>query len=81
MKLQPLVLIGILLVVLGVAGLIYQQVTYTEKETVLDVGDLNITAETRKSIPLPPILGGIALAAGVAMIVLGARKDSRLLAH
>ena len=78
MKLKPFVLLGILLVVVGTAALIYQQFPYTEKETVLDVGDLNITAETRKSVPLPPILGGIALAAGVGLIVMGSRKSSML---
>ena len=73
---RPLVLIGILLVVLGTAALIWQRVSYTERETVVDVGSLNITAETRKSVPLPPILGGIALAGGVGMLVLSARKSS-----
>lgn len=67
--------IGIALAILGAATLIWQKVSYTEHETLVDVGALNITTETRKSVPLPPILGGIALAGGVGLIVVGARKS------
>lgn len=66
--------IGIVLAVLGAAALIWQRVSYTERETIVDVGSVNITADTKKSLPLPPILGGIALAGGVALIVVGAKK-------
>jgi len=75
---RPLVLIGILLIVLGTAALIWQRVSFTERETVVDVGSVNITAETKKSVPLPPILGGIALASGVGMLVIGAQKNKWL---
>lgn len=78
MKLNPMILVGILLVVLGTAALIYQRFSYTEKETVVDVGTVNITAETRKSIPLPPILGGIALASGVGLIAVGSTRKRGL---
>lgn len=70
-----MVTVGILLSVLGAAALIWQKVGYTQRETLVDVGSLNITADTKKSFPLPPILGGIALAGGVALIVVGARKS------
>jgi len=69
-----LVAIGIILAVLGAAALIWQKVGYTQRETLVDVGSVNITADTRKSVSLPPILGGIALAGGVGLIVVGARK-------
>jgi hypothetical protein len=69
-----LVAIGIILAVLGAAALIWQKVGYTERETLVDVGSLSITADAKKSLPLPPILGGIALAGGVGLIVVGARK-------
>lgn len=74
MSKRPMVLIGILLAVLGAAALIWEGISYTSRETVVDVGAVNITAETRKTIPLPPILGGLALAAGVGMIVMGTKK-------
>lgn len=70
-----IVAIGIILAVLGAAALIWQKVGYTQRETLADVGSVNITADTRKSISLPPILGGIALAGGVGLIVVGARKS------
>ncbi len=69
-----LLAIGIVLAVLGAAALIWQKVGYTQRETLVDVGSVNITADTRKSVSLPPILGGIALAAGVGLIVVGAKK-------
>jgi len=68
------VVIGVILAVLGVAALIWQKVGYTQRETLVDVGSVNITAETKKSLSLPPILGGIALACGVGLIVVGTRK-------
>lgn len=76
MKRNPMILVGILLMVLGTAALIYQRLSYTQRETLVDVGTLNITAETRKSIPLPPILGGIALAGGVGLIVFGSTRKA-----
>ena len=69
-----IVAIGIVLAVLGAAALIWQRVGYTQHETLVDVGSVNITADTRKSLPLPPILGGIALAGGVGLILVGAKK-------
>ena len=74
MNRKHLVAIEIILAVLGAAALIGRTIGYTQREMLVDVGSVNITADTRKSLPLPPILGGIALAGGVALIVLGARK-------
>ena len=75
MKRTHFVAIGIILAVLGAAALIWQKVGYTQRETLVDVGSVNITADTEKSLSLPPILGGIALAGGVALMVVGARKS------
>lgn len=72
---RPMVMVGILLVVLGTAALVWQRFSYTERETVVDVGSVNITAETKKTVPLPPILGGIALAGGVGLLVLGLKSE------
>ena len=70
-----LVAVGIILAVLGAAALIWQKVGYTQSETLVNVGSVNITADTRKGLSLPPILGGVALAGGVGLIVLGAKKS------
>ena len=75
MRRTPLIAIGVVLVLLGAAALIWKSVSYTQRETLVDVGPVNVTADTRKSVPLSPILGGVVLAGGVVLIVLGARKS------
>jgi uncharacterized membrane protein len=71
---KPIILIGIVLVVLGALTLAYQGINYTRTEKVLDLGPIHATRETQKRIPLPPILGGIALIGGVVLLVAGARR-------
>jgi hypothetical protein len=68
-------LCGAALIVLGLIALAYQGVTYTTREKVVDLGPVKITAEKEKTIPLPPILGGFALAGGIALVVVSARKS------
>ena len=67
-------LIGIILIVLGIAALAYQGITYTRKETVLDLGPIHAEAERQHMIPLPPIIGVAAVVGGIALLVIGARK-------
>ncbi len=64
-------LIGIILIVLGVVSLAYQGITYTTHKKVLDIGPLQATTEQQKTIPLPPILGGVALLGGVVLLLAG----------
>ena len=71
----PAMLIGIALIVLGAIALAYQGITYTTREKVVDLGPLKITAQKEKTIPLPPILGGLALAGGIVLVVAAARKS------
>jgi uncharacterized membrane protein len=65
---------GILLIVLGIVALIWGGISYTTEETLVDIGPIEATAETRETIPLPPILGGLALIGGVALLIAGSRK-------
>jgi len=67
-------LLAIVLIVLGVAALAYQGITYTSRETVIDIGPIQATADTEKTLPLPPIVGIAAVGAGIALLVVGARK-------
>jgi hypothetical protein len=62
-------LVGILLIILGIVGLAYPRINYTTREKVVDLGPIEATKETKKSIPLPPILGGLSLAGGVVLLV------------
>jgi hypothetical protein len=73
---KPISLVGILLVVLGALALAYQGINYTHRETVLDMGPIHATKDTQEQIPLPPILGGLALAGGIALLVVGARQKA-----
>jgi hypothetical protein len=60
--------------VLGVISLAYGGITYTRREKVLDIGPIEATAERERTVPLPPIVGGVALIAGIGLLVMGSRK-------
>ena len=66
-------LAGVLLIVAGVLALAYQRISYTTRETVLDIGPLEATTETRKAVPVSPLLGIAAVGGGVIMLI-AARK-------
>jgi hypothetical protein len=72
---KPIVLVGIVLIVAGALALAYQGITYTTREKVIDLGPLKASVEKRKTIPLPPILGAVGLAAGIALVLLGNKRS------
>jgi hypothetical protein len=61
-------LLGLALIVLGVIALVYQGISYTTHKKVVDVGPIEATKEEHKTIPLPPVLGVIALAGGIFIL-------------
>ena len=67
-------LIAIPLIALGVIALGYQGITYTTSEKIVDIGLLQVTEEKTKTFPLPPILGGLALIGGIALLITGRRS-------
>jgi len=71
---KPITIIGVILIVLGVVALAYQGITYTTNEKVVDLGPLKVEAQREKTIPLPPVLGGLALAGGIVLVIVGARR-------
>ncbi len=75
-KMKPISLIGVLLIVLGGLALAYQGFTYTHQEKVLDIGPIHATREDHEHVSIPPVLGGLALVGGIALLVLGGRKGS-----
>jgi hypothetical protein len=73
---KPIAIVGVMLIVLGVVALAYQGITYTNRETVLDIGPLHATADRQKTLPLPPVLGIVAMAGGAVLLVAGMRKHA-----
>jgi hypothetical protein len=69
-------LAGILLVVLGALALAYQGINYTRREKVLDVGPIHATKDTDERIPIPPLLGGLALVGGIVLLVAGVKQNA-----
>jgi hypothetical protein len=73
MKLTALV--AVVLIAVGVVALAYEGITYTHDRTVLDIGPVEARVEEKRTIPLPPILGALAIAGGVALLL--ATRESR----
>jgi hypothetical protein len=67
---------GIILVVIGVISLGYQGISYTTRSKGVDVGPVHVDREEHKTIPLPPILGGFALAGGIVLILVGGKRGT-----
>jgi hypothetical protein len=76
MRINPLTLVGIALMVLGIVAFAYQGITYTSREKIIDIGPLQASVDTKKTIPLPPILAGLLLVGGMVLLVVGAKKSS-----
>jgi len=68
-------LFALLLIVAGAATLTYQGINYNTREKTVDLGALQVTTEQTKHIPIPPIVGVIALAGGIFLLVRSVRKD------
>ena len=61
--------LGIILIVVGIVGLAYGGFTWTQKETVIDAGPIQITADDKERLPIPPLAGGLMLVAGVVLML------------
>ena len=73
---KPLVLVGVVLIALGVVALAVDNISFTERKTVVDVGPLKITADEQKTIPIPTIAGVAAVIVGLGLCFTGARKSA-----
>jgi hypothetical protein len=74
LNMKPMALAGIFLIVIGLAALAYQGFTYTTRETIVDIGPIEATADRERTVPLPPIVGIVAVAGGIALLVAGSRR-------
>ena len=72
-----LTMLGVALLVLGLISFVYQGFTYTKSEKILEVGPITATKETKKTIPLSPLLGGAAVVSGIVLLAAGARREGR----
>lgn len=71
---KPVTIVGIVLIILGVVALALQGISWTTQEKVVDVGPVKVTTEKERTLPLPPLAGGIAVAAGIVLVIVGARR-------
>jgi hypothetical protein len=73
---KPIGIAGVVLIVCGLAALAYQGITYSTRETVIDIGPLHATADRQKTLPLPPFVGLAAVASGIVFLVVGLRRPA-----
>lgn len=66
---------GLALVVLGIVVLVWGGVFWTHRDTVIDAGPLKVTTEEREGLPLPPVVGAIALVGGIVLLVVPSRRS------
>jgi drug/metabolite transporter (DMT)-like permease len=66
-------IVGLVLVVLGIVALVWGGVFWTDRDTIIDAGPLEVTTEQREGVRVPPLVGIIALIGGVVLLVAPAR--------
>ena len=76
MGIKSITLVGIALILLGIVAFAYQGITYTSREKIIAVGPLQASVDTKKTIPLSPLLGGLVLVGGIVLVVVGTKKSS-----
>ena len=72
---RPAGIVGIILIIIGVIAFAVGGISYTKREKVIDAGPLQVSADKEKTIPLPPVLGGICLVGGIILVVVGSRQS------
>jgi uncharacterized membrane protein len=74
MNMKTTTILGIALIVLGVVAFVYEGISYTTRENVIDLGPLQATVDKKETIPLPPLVGGLAVVGGIALLIVGSRR-------
>jgi len=67
-------LAGIVLIVLGALALAYHGIRYIDRDKLIDIGPLKVTTSVKKTIPVPPVVAGLALAAGIVLVLADRKK-------
>ena len=71
---KTLAIVGILLIAVGVVAFVFQGISYTTREKVVDIGPIHMSADKTRTLPIGPIVGGVALVAGIVLLVAGLKK-------
>ncbi|MEY2519014.1 MAG: hypothetical protein QOF24_773 [Verrucomicrobiota bacterium] len=71
---RPAGIVGIILIAIGIIALAYGGFSYTKREKIIDAGPLQVSADREKTVPFPPILGGICLVGGIILVIVGNKK-------
>ena len=71
---KPVGIVGIILIAIGIIALAYGGFSYTKREKIIDAGPLQVSADREKTVPFPPILGGICLVGGIILVLAGNKK-------
>jgi hypothetical protein len=72
---NPKIIVAIILIAVGVMAFAYQGITYKTNEKAVDIGPIHVTTEKTRTIPLPPIVGALALAGGIVLLVMVKRSS------
>ena len=70
----PARIAGIVLIVIGLIGFVWGGISWTEEKTIVDLGPIQATAQDRETIPITPVVSGIAVVAGIVLLVIPGRK-------
>lgn len=65
---------AIILIAIGIVAFAYQGISYTSRENVVDIGPIQVSADRTRTLPLPPIVGAVALVGGIALLVMGRKR-------
>lgn len=68
---KPMAILGVLLIVIGIAGLAIDNISFTERKTIVDAGPIKVTADEQRTIPIPTIAGIVAVIAGAGLLFMG----------
>ena len=71
---RPMMIVALLLIALGIVALAYQGITYTSMGETFNLGPMHVTTEKTHHIPLPPILGAIALVGGIMLLIVDRKR-------
>ena len=72
---RPNIIIAILLIAAGISAFVYQSFTYKTREKVVDLGSVQVTADRTKTVPIPPLIGVVAIVGGIVLLVIDGRKN------